>query len=65
MKITVLNGSPKGTQSVTMQYVHFIQQQFPQHEMKILNVAQKIKQIEKNEQTFQEILDEVVLIRES
>lgn len=59
MKITVLNGSPKGKQSVTMQYVHFIQQQFPQHELKILHVAQRIRKLEKDGQAFQEILDDV------
>jgi multimeric flavodoxin WrbA len=59
MKITVLNGSPKGDQSVTMQYVHFMQQHFPQHELKILNIAQQIKKIEEHEQAFQEILDAV------
>lgn len=59
MKITVLNGSPKGEQSVTMQYVHFIEKKFPQHEFKILNIAQRIKAIEEQEQAFQEILAEV------
>jgi len=33
MKITVLNGSPKGIKSVTMQYVQYIQKMFPQHEL--------------------------------
>jgi len=59
MKITVLNGSPKGDTSVTMQYVHYIQIKFPQHELKILNVSQRIKRIERDETAFQEILDEV------
>jgi len=36
MKITVLNGSPKGDLSVTLQYVNFIQKKFPHHEFKIL-----------------------------
>ena len=59
MKITVLNGSPKGNLSVTMQYVNFIQKKFPHHELKILNIASQIKKIEKDEKTFQEIMDEV------
>ena len=59
MKITVLNGSPKGKTSVTMQYVHYIQKEFPQHELKIINIAQRIKKIESDERAFQEILDEV------
>lgn len=59
MKIAVLNGSPKGNLSVTLQYVHFIQKKFPQHEMRIFNVAQQIRAIEKEEKTFQEIMEEI------
>ena len=59
MKITVLNGSPKGHLSVTMQYVNFIQKKFPHHELKILNIASTIKKIEKDEKAFQEIMDDV------
>src|SRR4030043_198223 len=59
MKIIVLNGSPKGDLSVTLQYVHFVQKKFPQHELKIVNIASHIKKIEKDEKAFQEIIDEV------
>ena len=59
MKIAVLNGSPKGDVSVTMQYVNFIQKKFPDHELKIVNIASQIKKIEKDEMAFQEIMDEV------
>jgi multimeric flavodoxin WrbA len=59
MKIIVLNGSPKGETSVTMQYIHFIQKKFPQHELKILNISQRIKKIEKDEKAFQDIIDQV------
>ena len=59
MKITVLNGSPKGITSVTMQYVHYISKEFPQHELKILNISQRIKKIERDVRAFQDILDEI------
>ena len=59
MKIAVLNGSPKGMTSVTMQYVHYIQNEFPQHALKFINISQRIKKIESDERAFQEILDEV------
>jgi multimeric flavodoxin WrbA len=59
MRIAVLNGSPKGATSVTMQYVHYIQKEFPQHELKIFNISQRIKKIEKDVQAFQEILQSV------
>jgi len=42
MKIIVLNGSPKGDVSVTMQYVAYIQKRFPRHELKIINISQRI-----------------------
>ena len=59
MKIVVLNGSPKGDISVTMQYVQFLQKKCPQHELKILNISQRIQVIEKDEKMFREIIDEV------
>ena len=59
MKITVLNGSPKGLTSITMQYVHYIQKTFPEHELKIHNISERIKKIEKNSRIFQDILDEI------
>lgn len=31
MKVCVLNGSPKGRESVTMQYVRFLELAFPAH----------------------------------
>jgi multimeric flavodoxin WrbA len=59
MKIAVLNGSPKGMTSVTMQYVHYIQKEYPQYELKIINISQRIKKIESDKSALQEILDEV------
>jgi multimeric flavodoxin WrbA len=59
MNILVLNGSPKGDLSVTMQYVAFLQKMNPQHTLKIINIAQQIRQIEQDEQKFNEVLSEV------
>lgn len=59
MKIVVLNGSPKGEYSVTLQYVHYIQKKFPGHEWKIVHVSHHIKKLEQDEDTFQEIIDDV------
>ncbi|MCX5849517.1 MAG: NAD(P)H-dependent oxidoreductase [Deltaproteobacteria bacterium] len=56
MKIAVLNGSPKGEVSVTMQYVHFLEQRFPEAEFKFFDVALKIKKLEKDDKAFQEII---------
>ena len=56
MKIAVLNGSPKGQISVTVQYVNFLQQKFPEAEFKFFDVALKIKSLEKDEKAFQEVI---------
>lgn len=59
MKIVVLNGSPKGDISVTMQYIHYIQKKFKQHELKIINISQRINQIEKDEKAFESVITDV------
>lgn len=59
MKITVLNGSPKGNTSITLQLINYIQKKIPGHEYKILNIAQKIKIISKDTEVFDEIIDVV------
>ncbi len=59
MKIVVLNGSPKGEVSVTVQYVRYLQKQFPGHELKILSVAHEINGIERDQAKWQAVIDEV------
>ncbi|WP_169717695.1 hypothetical protein SPSIL_044420 [Sporomusa silvacetica DSM 10669] len=59
MKIVVLNGSPKGETSVTMQYVAFIQKRYLEHEFKIFNIAQQIRKLESDEQAFKEIIEDI------
>ena len=59
MKILILNGSPKGDESITLQYAAYIQKHFPEHEYQIVNVSQQIKKIERDQQTFQEIIEQV------
>jgi multimeric flavodoxin WrbA len=59
MRIIVLNGSPKGDLSVTMQYIHYIQKRFPEHDLRIINIAHSIKKIEKEDSVFMEVIDAV------
>lgn len=59
MKIAVLNGSPKGMASVTMQYVLFLGKRSPQHEFKLLHVCHDLKQLEESPEAFQEVLQVV------
>ena len=48
MKILVLNGSPKGKYSITLQSVLYLQKLYPEHIFEILHVGQKIKSLEKD-----------------
>jgi multimeric flavodoxin WrbA len=57
MKCVILNGSPKGDVSVTMQYIAYIRKKFPEHTYEILNVAHEIKTIEKDTAAWNRILE--------
>ncbi|MHB8065586.1 MAG: NAD(P)H-dependent oxidoreductase [Ruminiclostridium sp.] len=59
MNIVVLNGSPKGEISVTMQYVKYLQKRFPMHAFKIINIAHQIKKIENETKIFEEIIVDI------
>jgi multimeric flavodoxin WrbA len=59
MKIIVLNGSPKGLTSITMQSIHFIQKKFPEHELEIINISKRIDEIRGDNDTFSEIIDKI------
>ena len=48
MKILVLNGSPKGKYSITLQTMHYLEALHPEHTFEILHVGQIIKALEKN-----------------
>ena len=48
MKIAVINGSPKGKYSITLQTVLYLQRTYPEHQFCVLNAGQKIKALEKD-----------------
>ncbi len=48
MKILVINGSPKGQYSVTLQTVLYLQKHYPQHSFEVQHVGQRIKALEKD-----------------
>lgn len=48
MKITVINGSPKGEFSVTLQTVRYLEILHPEHAFTVLHVGQKIRAYEKD-----------------
>ena len=59
MKITVLNGSPKGELSVTMQSVAYLAKLYPQHEFNIIHIALRIHRLEKDLAAFNQVIDQV------
>ena len=48
MKILILNGSPKGQYSITLQTLLYLQKKYPEHSFTTLHVGQRIKQLEKD-----------------
>ena len=62
MRILVLNGSPKGKDSVTLQTVEYLQILNPGHSFEILHVGQRIKALEKDFSPALEALDRAELI---
>src|SRR5208337_860704 len=59
MRILVLNGSPKGEFSITIQYMKYIIKHRPGHEYKILDIGRDIKKIEKDQERLAAIIGEM------
>ena len=62
MNILVLNGSPKGDNSITLHTCLFLEKKFPGHRFSYLNVGQKIKAFEKDFRPAEEALKAAGLI---
>ena len=48
MKILILNGSPKGKYSITLQTTRYLEKVYPGHSFEVLNVGQMTKRLEKD-----------------
>ncbi|MBQ9748620.1 MAG: NAD(P)H-dependent oxidoreductase [Clostridia bacterium] len=48
MRILVLNGSPKGQYSITLQTVNYLMRLCPSHEFEVLHVGQRIRALERD-----------------
>ena len=48
MNILILNGSPKGQYSITLQTVRYLEKLYPDHTFEVLHVGQRIKALEKD-----------------
>ena len=57
MKIAVINGSPKGKYSITLQTVLYLEKKYSQHEFCVINVGQQIKALEKDFSKASELLE--------
>ncbi len=62
MKVLVLNGSPKGKYSITLQTVLYLQKKCKSCEFEILNVGQTIKQLEKDFTAAKEAVENADLL---
>ncbi len=62
MKILVLNGSPKGKYSITLQTALYLEKKHPEHKFEILNVGSQIRGFEKDFTAAVEALSNADLI---
>ena len=62
MNILILNGSPKGQYSVTLQTNNYLQKLHPEHTFEVLHVGQRIKVLEKDFAQAKEALEKAELL---
>ena len=48
MKILIINGSPAGENSITLQTMNYLKIRYPEHEYRVLHAARRIRAIEKD-----------------
>ncbi len=62
MKVLVLNGSPKGEYSITLQTSLYLEKRFPEHKFQFLHVGRCIKSFEKDFSTVADAITDADLI---
>ena len=62
MKILIINGSPAGDDSITLQTMLYIRRHFPEHEYSQLNAGRQIKSLEKDFSAAEARLKEAELL---
>ena len=62
MNILVINGSPKGEYSITLQTVLYIEKHFPEHDFHVLHAGKQIRALEKDFSEAAELLKNADLI---
>ena len=56
MNFLVVNGSPKGKYSITLQTINYLEKKYPEHSFRVLNAGQTIRAIEKDFTKSREML---------
>jgi len=62
MHILILNGSPKGEYSITLQTILYLQKKFPEHTWTTLHAGQRIRSLEKDFTEAREALERADLL---
>ena len=62
MNILILNGSPAGDESITLQTVRYLQKLYPGYEWAQLNIAPKLKALERDFSEAREALERAELL---
>lgn len=62
MKILIINGSPKGKYSITLQTCRYLELLHPEHEFKVIHAGQQIKTLQRDFSSAAEMLSEAELI---
>lgn len=62
MYITIINGSPKGQYSVTLQTALYLQKLFPEHTYDIINAGRRIKSLEKDFSQVKESMEKADIL---
>jgi multimeric flavodoxin WrbA len=60
MKITVINGSPKTHQSITLQHIYFLEKKNPEDTFDIIHIGKKISSYEKKKNQLEEVADKML-----
>ena len=62
MNILVLNGSPKGEYSITLQTIRYLEKKFPDTKFDVLHVGQKIKSLERDFSSAKSALEQADIL---
>ncbi len=62
MNILVLNGSPKGKYSITLQTTNYLMQKYPDHTFEVLDVGQKTRSLERDFTTAADMINRADLL---